>query len=55
MACPFLGRLSTKFVKNYHSSLLKVYGNQVSILQKSISDKKKFGQNFLGQFFSDKD
>lgn len=37
MPCPFLTRLSTNYVRNYASTLLKTYGNQCPVVSRSIS------------------
>ena len=37
MACPFLSRLPVKFVKNYTSSLVKVYADQCPIAGRSMA------------------
>jgi 5-aminolevulinate synthase len=37
MACPFLSRLPAKFVKNYTSSLVKVYADHCPVASRSMS------------------
>ncbi|XP_049283864.1 5-aminolevulinate synthase, erythroid-specific, mitochondrial isoform X2 [Anopheles funestus] len=37
MPCPFLTRLSTSYVRNYAPALLKAYGAQCPVVQRSIS------------------
>ena len=35
MPCPFTARLSTKYLKNYASSLLNLYGDQCPVISRA--------------------
>lgn len=38
MPCPFLTRLSQTYVRNYGSSLLKMYGNHCPVISRSFHE-----------------
>lgn len=39
MACPFMSKLPTTYIKNYVSGLLKIYGHSCPIMSRFINDR----------------